>query len=118
MRFLVDECAGPAVADWLRSNSHEVFSVYDQARGMDDDKIIFKVHAENWILVTNDKDFGAKVYRERRPHHGVVLMRLDDERAVVKIQVMERLLAKYPDKLADQFVVVTEKRVRFARQSY
>jgi hypothetical protein len=34
MRFLVDECTGPTVAGWLREQQHEVFSVYEQARGM------------------------------------------------------------------------------------
>jgi predicted nuclease of predicted toxin-antitoxin system len=27
MRFLVDECTGPAVARWLREQGHDVFSV-------------------------------------------------------------------------------------------
>lgn len=27
MRFLVDECTGPKVAEWLRKQNHEVFSV-------------------------------------------------------------------------------------------
>lgn len=62
MRFLVDECTGPAVADWLRQHEHEIFSVYDQARGMDDDAALQKAVAENWILITNDKDFGEKIY--------------------------------------------------------
>ena len=34
MRFLVDECTGPAVAEWLREQKHDVFSVYDEARGL------------------------------------------------------------------------------------
>lgn len=42
MRFLVDECTGPTVAHWLREQGHEVFSVYDDARGIDDDQIIQK----------------------------------------------------------------------------
>jgi Uncharacterized protein conserved in bacteria len=115
MRFLVDECTGPAVAQWLRDTSHDVFSVYDQARGMDDDAVIQKAFAENWILITNDKDFGEKVYRERRLHKGVVFLRLDDERAMTKIETLKRLLEHYTDRLPGQFVVVTETRVRFAR---
>ena len=115
MRFLVDESTGPAVAAWLREQGHEVFSVYAEARGMDDDDIIHKAFTENWILMTNDKDFGEKVYREQRPHKGIVLLRLEDERAVVKIETLKRLLESYADRLADQFVVVTESRVRFAR---
>ena len=115
MRFLVDECTGPAVARWLRGQQHEVFSVYEQARGIDDDDIIRKAFDENWILITNDKDFGEKVYRERRPHRGVILLRLDDERAASKIDTLRRLLNDYADRLADHFVVVTETTVRFAR---
>jgi predicted nuclease of predicted toxin-antitoxin system len=115
MRFLVDECTGPAVARWLRDQQHDVFSVYEQARGMDDDDIIRKAEAENWIPITNDKDFGEKVYCEHWPHKGIVLLRLDDERAANKTAMLRRLLANYSNRLADQFVVVTETAVRFAR---
>jgi predicted nuclease of predicted toxin-antitoxin system len=114
MRFLVDECTGPAVANWLRKKGYEVFSVYEESRGMDDECIIRKAFSENWILVTNDKGFGEKVYRERRLHKGIVLLRLDDERASNKIETIRRLLEGYGDRLADQFVTVTEKQVRFA----
>jgi predicted nuclease of predicted toxin-antitoxin system len=116
MRFLVDECTGPVTAEWLRAQGHEVFSVYDSARGMDDEDIIQKAFEENWILLTNDKDFGEHAYREHKPHHGIVLLRLDDERAAVKIRVLNRLLSAYADRLPDQFVVVTEEKVRFATQ--
>ena len=47
MRFLVDECTGPAVARWLRRLHHDVFSVYDEARGLDDESIIEKVGVQN-----------------------------------------------------------------------
>jgi len=116
MRFLVDECTGPAVARWLRDRQHEVFSVYEEARGMDDDDIIQKAFEENRILITNDKDFGEKIYRERYPHRGVVFLRLDDERANSKIETIQKLLQGYANELADCYVVVTETRVRFARK--
>jgi predicted nuclease of predicted toxin-antitoxin system len=115
VRFLVDESTGPAVAAWLRAEGHDVFSVYEEARGMVDDAIIHKAFTEHWILFTNDKDFGEKVYHERHGHHGVVLLRLADERAGNKVETIRRLLAEYAEQLADRFVVVTETRVRFAR---
>ena len=115
MRFLVDECTGPKVAAWLRDQGHEVFSVFDDARGSEDEAIIQKAHNDNWILITNDKDFGEKAFRERRPHRGVIFMRLEDERAANKIDVLRRLLESYADRVEDQFIVVTETRVRFAR---
>ena len=45
MRFLVDECTGPKVADWLRSQNFEVFSIFEEARGIKDDLIIKKAKA-------------------------------------------------------------------------
>jgi len=114
MRFLVDEYTGPAVARWLREHKHDVFSVYEEARGMDDRDVVQKAFMENRILITNDKDFGERIYREHRPHRGVILLRLDDERAAIKIDVVRQLLASHASRLTDQYVVVTETRVRFA----
>jgi predicted nuclease of predicted toxin-antitoxin system len=115
MRFLIDECTGPAVARWLRSQRHDVFSVYEEARGIDDEEVIRRAFAESRILVTNDKDFGEKVYREQRPHKGVVLLRLADERPATKIDVLQRLLSAYADRIPGQFIVATETKIRFAR---
>lgn len=112
MRFLVDECTGPIVSEWLRDLHHDVFSVYDEARGLDDNSIIDKAYAENYILVTNDKDFGELVFRIKKHHRGIILLRLDDERSVNKIAVLERLLEFYSDKLANSFTIVTEETVR------
>jgi len=116
VRFLVDECTGPKVAAWLREIGHEVLSVYEEARGLDDDTIIKKAAKEGWILVTNDKDFGEKVYRDGQLHRGVILLRLEDESTSSKIKVFERLLEVYKDRLQDSFVVATEKQVRFAKR--
>jgi predicted nuclease of predicted toxin-antitoxin system len=79
--------------------------------------LIRKALDESWIIITNDKDFGEKVYREGHLHKGVVLLRLGDERSVSKIETLQRLLKKYADRLPDHFVVVTEKHVRFAHKS-
>lgn len=114
MRFLVDECTGPTVARWLREE-HEVFSVFEQARGSDDEFLLAKAFSEGWILITNDKDFGEKVFRERRPHRGVIFLRLDDERSANKIDALRRLLEGHADQLEGQFVVVTDTYIRFAR---
>ena len=114
MRFLVDECTGVRVARWLREEGYEVFSVYESARGISDRKIIEKAFIENWILITSDKDFGEKVYREKRPHRGIILMRLQNERSANKIYVLQSLFSMYLQKIPNSFVVVTENKVRFS----
>lgn len=117
MRFLVDECTGPAVARWLRQLQHDVLSIYEEARGLDDDGILQKAVAGNRILITNDKDFGEIIFREGKPHKGVILLRLEDERVASKIKVLKRLLERYAEQLAGNFVVATEVTVRIVHFS-
>lgn len=71
----------PLVAKWLDSEGYETFSVFDETRGMADSDVLEKALSGNCIFITNDKDFGEMVFRERRQHHGVIFLRLDDERS-------------------------------------
>jgi predicted nuclease of predicted toxin-antitoxin system len=112
MRLLVDECTGPVVAVWLRERGHDVFSVFEEARGMQDDDVLTKAFAEDRVLITNDKDFGERVFRLKQPHRGVVLLRLEDERAANKVAAVECLLAAHEADLPGRFCVVTEKAIR------
>ncbi len=89
-------------------------SQFTITRGIDDDRVIEIAQVEGRILITNDRGFGEKVFRERRPHHGVVFLRLANERAADKIRVLGQLLDQHSSALVNRFVVVTETRVRFA----
>ena len=82
---------------------------------MSDDDVIKKAFIDDLLLITNDKDFGEKVYREKYSHKGVILLRLEDERPIIKIMTIKRRLKDYASKLPNSFVVVTETRVRFAK---
>lgn len=117
MRFLVHECTRPSVARWLIEQGHDVYSVYNSYRGLDDETILQKAFDEKRILITNDKDFGERVYRQKAPHHGVIFLRLQDERTVNKIETLKKLFNKYESHLEGNFVIATEKQVRFARQA-
>ena len=89
-----------------------VISVYDDMRGVDDGEVIHTAYEQNCVLITNDKDFGELIFRLKTPHKGVILLRLEDERAVNKIAVLQRLLDNYENSLPEHFVVATETAVR------
>ena len=116
MKFIVDECTGPTVAKWLKER-FEVFSVYDESPGMDDNSIIKKAYEENFILITNDKDFGELVFRRGKSHNGVLLLRLEDERVSNKIRIIRMVLGSYSDRLVGNFIVATEKNIRIVEKS-
>jgi len=56
------------------------------------------------------------IFRERRPHHGVIFLRLADERSANKISVLAKVLENYSERISGQFVTVTETRIRFAQE--
>jgi predicted nuclease of predicted toxin-antitoxin system len=116
VRFVVDECIGPAVARWLRAHQHDVFSVYDEARGLDDDAVLALAFREDRILITNDTDLGERVFRAGHAHRGVVPMRLSDERAASKIACLRRLLEHHATGLPGAFVVIGESSIRIVRR--
>ncbi|MGK4003669.1 DUF5615 family PIN-like protein [Sorangium sp. So ce1036] len=111
----MDERTGPRVARWLRDQHHDVVSVYEDARGLDDADVLAMAVREDRILITNDTDFGERVFRARQPHRGVVLLRLADERSLSKVAALKRLLAHHAADLSGSFVVVGEASIRIVR---
>ncbi len=112
MRFIVDECTGPKVAKWLKSIDHDVFSVYEQSRGINDIEILKLAVKEKRILITNDKDFGEMIFREKKAHNGIIFLRLNDERSAMKIKVIENVLMEHPDEIKNNFIVASENNLR------
>jgi predicted nuclease of predicted toxin-antitoxin system len=111
-RFLVDESVGQAVVEQLRVLGHDVEAVGELMPQALDDRVLEYAWQERRILVTNDRDFGDKVYRDGRPHAGILLLRLADDRAATKVRIITALLAAHSDQLAGRFVVVTERSIR------
>lgn len=112
LKFVVDECTGDAVADFLKEEGYDVYVVADESPQALDTEIIHFAYEQKRIVVTNDKDFGDMVYRDQLPHAGVILLRLSDSLASTKIRVLTSVLEQYPDKLQDRFVVATERHIR------
>lgn len=94
MRFLVDECTGTSVAEWLRIENNEVFSVFEQWRGASDNDILEKCQKENYILITSDKDFGEMVFRNQKVHNGIILLRCEPNNFLKRIEVLKKTVPK------------------------
>ncbi len=112
IKFLVDECTGPNVAKWLTEMGYTVYSIFDNNPGLGDEVIIQKAQAENWVIITNDKDFGDLIFRDHFKHSGVILLRLQNERSSNKINGLKRVLEECASQIKNNFVVVTETNIR------
>ena len=116
MRGIVDESTGVVVARWLRSLGHDILSIREDRPRMIDEDILALAVRDDRVVITNDKDFGDLVFRDGRPHRGVILLRLADDRTPEKIAALKRLLDDLPDDLHECFVVVTDRGIRVSRR--
>jgi predicted nuclease of predicted toxin-antitoxin system len=102
----------------LKQQGYDAVSIYEELSGIDDDSVLEKALLENRILITSDKDFGEMIFKNKRQHCGVVLLRLIDEKPSNKINVLKSILANYNQNLFGNYVVVTEKTVRIIKLSF
>lgn len=81
MKFLADENIEKPVVDHLRQEGFDVCYISEETRSLDDDRILAWANQEDRILLTNDKDFGELVFRQKRVRTGIMLLRFRREEA-------------------------------------
>lgn len=114
MRFLIDRCAGRRLADWLRTQGHDVVESRERGPDPGDRQLLEWAAAEDRVLVTMDKDFGEHIFAGGTGHCGLV--RLPDVPAERRIALMERVLADHSRELSEKSVVtVRGGRIRVSR---
>lgn len=112
MRFLPDQSTDRRLATYLKKLGHDVTVVaVDYPASLPDEQVLTVGQQEQRILVTEDRDFGELVFVRRRPHSGVIYLRLRPMELETKIARLRDARDRYADRL-DEFVVVTEKTVR------
>ena len=92
MRFVVDESTGKAVVEYLRGSGHDAVAVAEHMPQADDLDILAWAVGDGRVVITSDKDFGELVFRLQRPHAGVLLLRLRDDRAANRVRVVRTVL--------------------------
>ena len=116
MKILVDECTGPSVGRFFTSQNLDVYCVSTSSPGWTDYQVLDKAVSENRVIITNDKDFGDMVFKEKISHCGVILMRLEDESPMNKIQILRQFLQNFTEEITgNYFIVLTEKLARIRK---
>jgi predicted nuclease of predicted toxin-antitoxin system len=106
MKFLVDRCAGRRLADWLRSQGHDVLEARERGPDPGDSLLLEWAADESRVLVTIDADFGRLIFRDRQRHCGIV--RLPAVPAAARIAVMRDVLEKHHQQI-DAGAIVTAR---------
>ena len=112
MRILADENIDYPAGKNLRGSGFDVLSIMDMHRGENDNFVLSVANKLECILLTNDKDFGDLVIRQKLSHKGVVLLRLSSQDITEITNIILRVLKLYGDQLGNKFTVVGDIRIR------
>ena len=112
MKLLLNENLGRSAAEALGHQGHDVVWIGDNFAGTQDSAVLAKAKREGRVLVTKDKDFGELAFKSGHAHDGIILLRLQDERAANTIRVLEGLLAHLTGQKPPFFVVASDSKFR------
>ena len=113
MRFLADANVSRLVILRLRVDGHDVVSVSETfPPRTPDEQVLSAAQASDSILITEDRDFGELVIRQRRRVRGVMLLELDRLSNKGEADRVAEVVLTYADKLAGNFVVVEPTHIR------
>ncbi len=111
---MVDAGVGTSVERLLRELDYPMVAVRDINPHMPDTEVLNLAAAHAAIVITMDKDFGDLVFKERRPHHGILLLRLEEATGAERAAVVRLILAQHAAELPGRFAVFQNDRLRIS----
>jgi predicted nuclease of predicted toxin-antitoxin system len=107
VNFLADENVDASIIAGLRAEGHKVQSVAELNRAIDDDAVLTLANETQSVLLTEDKDFGLLVYRQKKVHCGVVLLRLSGLSSDTKSDVVRNSIREHSSQIERAFSVIS-----------
>jgi predicted nuclease of predicted toxin-antitoxin system len=112
LKFIADVNIEKLIVDYLKENGYDVKWIPDYNCEILDEDLLKLANLEKRILITNDKDFGELTFLQKSLSTGIILLRVKGQRAEDKVKLIEKLLNYHRDKLLNNFIVITRKKIR------
>jgi predicted nuclease of predicted toxin-antitoxin system len=113
--ILVETGVGKSVSDTFSRFGYQVERL-DAQPDPGDAAILARAYTSKRVLVTEDQDFGEHVYRDKKPHHGIILI----ENTMSKHDRLEKisyLLTEHESALnAGAFIRINSDGIRIRHQ--
>jgi predicted nuclease of predicted toxin-antitoxin system len=115
VNLVVDENVDQSVVNRLRAEGHDVLYAAEMEPGVDDAVVLQRANEQQALLITEDKDFGELVFRQRLVHAGVILVRLSGLSTAAKADGVALALAQHKRELVGSFSVIAPGILRIRR---
>lgn len=114
MQLVADESVDYRIISALRDLGIAVFAIIEELPSSNDTLVLELAVDKDWLLITQDKDFGEMIFRMRQKHCGVLLIRLAGLTAGEYSWLAEEIVSHY-DELQNSFAVMKGRKLRFRR---
>lgn len=115
MKILADENIEGEIIAALRQAGYAVLDIKELSPGVADHNVLEIATDLGSILLTNDKDFGELVYRNKLVSNGVLLLRFGKLEIGERIELLLGLLEERGSLIVGAFTVITTTGVRIRK---
>ncbi len=112
LKLLVDHNVGRGVALALREAGYDAVFAGDVDPHLSDAAILGWAMREDRLIITQDNDFGALVYRSGQPHAGVLLLHMAEATRQERTTTLLWLLRHFASAIVGHFSVFEGDRLR------
>jgi predicted nuclease of predicted toxin-antitoxin system len=112
MKIIADESLNFEFVSFLRSNGFEILSIAEKYPSEHDENILAMSLMPPAIIITEDKDFGELIFKNKKEFSAVILLRYDvgEEKSILKSLLS--LLRNHLQELHKSFVTISVNRTR------
>lgn len=118
IKLIVDENIPNSVIKRLRQNNLDIYSIREENKGVNDEKIIKLSRENQQPIITIDKDFGYLTFHQKKHPFCVILFRIHPQSPDVIYQsilnVLNLIKAQKID-LKNKFIVTNGKTLRIRK---
>ena len=114
--LVADESVDFYIVKTLRSRGYEVYSIQESNSGISDVEVLKIATQLNALLLTDDKDFGEIVFKQKHPHAGIFLIRFEAKTRIEKLFEITQAFEKHFSDFPGSFTVISDKQIRIKKQ--
>jgi predicted nuclease of predicted toxin-antitoxin system len=112
MNIVADESVDFTIVQFLREQGLNIYAIAEQQPSIADEDVLALAVRQEALLITEDKDFGALVFRLQLPHRGVILLRLSGRAPEEKADLAGRAILIHLMELQNAFSVFDGEKLR------
>jgi predicted nuclease of predicted toxin-antitoxin system len=112
LKILADENVDFRIIKELRNNQFDVISILETNRGISDKNVLQIAKDNNYLLLTQDRDFGILVFAYKEKDTSIIFLRYEHTKVKEITQAVIKVLNKYGTKLYGKFITITPSKIK------